>query len=165
MRARDRIYHLKCFRCIVCERQLGSGEEFALTPDDNLCCRADLDVIAAVTSSRCTSGKLPADETGSTDDDVIASIDTNVSGKSLNNNNEDELKTNFLTGKLMIKHDKRASNPKLWDIQWGCRQCYVMFVAALSYNSFYYEFLERLQLIQTNIRYIECHCFVNTKYV
>lgn len=40
MRARNRIYHTECFRCIACNRQLVSGDEFALN-EDGLYCIAD----------------------------------------------------------------------------------------------------------------------------
>ncbi|CAN7941606.1 unnamed protein product, partial [Ixodes pacificus] len=44
MRARQHIYHLDCFRCQACARQLIPGDEFALR-DDGLFCRADHDVL------------------------------------------------------------------------------------------------------------------------
>ncbi|XP_053258652.1 insulin gene enhancer protein ISL-2 isoform X1 [Podarcis raffonei] len=40
MRARDNVYHLECFRCSVCSRQLLPGDEFSLR-DHELLCRAD----------------------------------------------------------------------------------------------------------------------------
>uniref|UniRef100_A0A8D2JBS1 ISL LIM homeobox 2 n=1 Tax=Varanus komodoensis TaxID=61221 RepID=A0A8D2JBS1_VARKO len=40
MRARDHVYHLECFRCSVCGRQLLPGDEFSLR-DHELLCRAD----------------------------------------------------------------------------------------------------------------------------
>ena len=44
MRARDRIYHIDCFRCVTCERRLVSGDEFALRPSDGgLVCRDHCD--------------------------------------------------------------------------------------------------------------------------
>ncbi|XP_062926217.1 insulin gene enhancer protein isl-2a isoform X2 [Mobula hypostoma] len=44
MRARNRVYHIECFRCVACSRQLIPGDEFALR-DDELFCRADHDVV------------------------------------------------------------------------------------------------------------------------
>jgi hypothetical protein len=44
MRARSKIYHMDCFRCVACERQLVPGDEFALR-DDGLFCRDDHEVI------------------------------------------------------------------------------------------------------------------------
>uniref|UniRef100_W5NBU8 ISL LIM homeobox 2a n=2 Tax=Lepisosteus oculatus TaxID=7918 RepID=W5NBU8_LEPOC len=40
MRARDTVYHIECFRCSVCSRQLLPGDEFSLR-DEELLCRAD----------------------------------------------------------------------------------------------------------------------------
>ncbi len=40
MRAKNKIFHLDCFRCVACEKQLVPGDEFALR-DDGLFCRED----------------------------------------------------------------------------------------------------------------------------
>ena len=40
MRAKNKIFHLECFRCVACEKQLVPGDEFALR-DDGLFCRED----------------------------------------------------------------------------------------------------------------------------
>lgn len=40
MRAKNNIYHMDCFSCVSCGRQLVPGDEFALR-DDGLLCRAD----------------------------------------------------------------------------------------------------------------------------
>ncbi|XP_030046220.1 insulin gene enhancer protein ISL-2 isoform X2 [Microcaecilia unicolor] len=40
MRARENVYHIECFRCSVCTRQLLPGDEFSLR-DHELLCRAD----------------------------------------------------------------------------------------------------------------------------
>lgn len=44
MRARNKIYHIDCFRCIACSRQLIPGDEFALR-DDGLFCKEDHQVL------------------------------------------------------------------------------------------------------------------------
>lgn len=44
MRARSKIYHIDCFRCVACSRQLIPGDEFALR-EDGLFCKADHDVV------------------------------------------------------------------------------------------------------------------------
>ncbi len=40
MRARGSVYHIECFRCSVCSRQLLPGDEFSVR-DEELFCRAD----------------------------------------------------------------------------------------------------------------------------
>ncbi|KAM9807494.1 insulin gene enhancer protein isl-2a isoform 1-T1 [Neosynchiropus ocellatus] len=61
MRARDRVFHMECFRCSVCSQNLLPGDEFSLR-DDELLCRADhcllLDRSAA--GSPLSPGGLPA---------------------------------------------------------------------------------------------------------
>uniref|UniRef100_A0A8C4S0M2 LIM homeobox transcription factor 1-alpha n=1 Tax=Erpetoichthys calabaricus TaxID=27687 RepID=A0A8C4S0M2_ERPCA len=42
MRARKSVYHLRCFSCCVCERQLQKGDEFVLK-EGQLLCRSDYD--------------------------------------------------------------------------------------------------------------------------
>ena len=37
MRARNKIFHLNCFRCVACDKQLVQGDEFALGPDGLVC--------------------------------------------------------------------------------------------------------------------------------
>ncbi|XP_078531179.1 insulin gene enhancer protein ISL-1 isoform X1 [Lissotriton helveticus] len=44
MRARSKVYHIECFSCVACSRQLIPGDEFALR-EDGLFCRADHDVV------------------------------------------------------------------------------------------------------------------------
>nr|XP_046201419.1 insulin gene enhancer protein isl-1-like isoform X2 [Oncorhynchus gorbuscha] len=50
MRARSKVYHIECFRCVACSRQLIPGDEFALR-EDGLFCRADHDVVERATMS------------------------------------------------------------------------------------------------------------------
>lgn len=40
MRVKNKIYHMECFRCVACSKQLLRGEEFALR-DDGIFCKAD----------------------------------------------------------------------------------------------------------------------------
>ena len=41
MRAKNKIFHLECFRCVACQKQLIPGEEFALQNDGTLFCKED----------------------------------------------------------------------------------------------------------------------------
>eukprot|EP00079_Xenopus_tropicalis_P029572 XP_012825070.1 PREDICTED: LIM/homeobox protein Lhx3 isoform X2 [Xenopus tropicalis] len=40
-RAQEFVYHLHCFACIVCKRQLATGDEFYLMEDSRLVCKGD----------------------------------------------------------------------------------------------------------------------------
>ncbi|XP_076325653.1 insulin gene enhancer protein ISL-1-like isoform X2 [Tachypleus tridentatus] len=44
MRAKKKVYHVECFQCMACSRQLVPGDEFALR-DDGLFCKADHEVL------------------------------------------------------------------------------------------------------------------------
>lgn len=45
MRAKTKIYHIECFRCSACHRQLVPGDEFALRDGGSLYCKDDHDVM------------------------------------------------------------------------------------------------------------------------
>ncbi|KAG8338172.1 Insulin protein enhancer protein isl-1 [Homalodisca vitripennis] len=49
MRAKTKIYHIECFRCSACERQLIPGDEFALR-EDGLFCKEDHEVLEKATN-------------------------------------------------------------------------------------------------------------------
>lgn len=40
-RAQDNVYHLQCFCCFICSRQLSTGDEFYLMDDKKLVCKSD----------------------------------------------------------------------------------------------------------------------------
>ncbi|XP_022673148.1 LIM/homeobox protein Lhx3-like isoform X2 [Varroa jacobsoni] len=46
-RAQDNVYHLNCFACILCKRQLNTGDEFYLMEDNKLVCKADYEAAKA----------------------------------------------------------------------------------------------------------------------
>ncbi|TWW67350.1 insulin gene enhancer protein isl-2b isoform X1 [Takifugu flavidus] len=50
MRARDHVYHIECFRCSVCSRQLLPGDEFSLR-EEELLCRADHSILLEKSSA------------------------------------------------------------------------------------------------------------------
>lgn len=61
MRARDSVYHVECFRCSVCSRQLLPGDEFSLQ-EHELLCRADHGLLLerSGAGSPRSPGPLPA---------------------------------------------------------------------------------------------------------
>jgi len=77
MKAKSHIFHVDCFRCVVCARQLVSGDEFAVRPDARLLCKADHE------AAYVTNNNAPVD---SCIDDVIVSC-------AGNNNNDVDTKT------------------------------------------------------------------------
>ncbi|PIO26543.1 hypothetical protein AB205_0074150 [Aquarana catesbeiana] len=68
MRAQKSVYHLSCFCCCVCERQLQKGDEFVLK-DGQLLCKSDYererDLLSLVSPAASDSGKSEDDEDGS----------------------------------------------------------------------------------------------------
>ena len=46
-RAQDNVYHLQCFSCFICSRQLSTGDEFYLMDDKKLVCKADYEAAKA----------------------------------------------------------------------------------------------------------------------
>lgn len=41
MRAKSKVFHLECFKCNACDRQLQPGDEFALKENNVLFCKDD----------------------------------------------------------------------------------------------------------------------------
>lgn len=46
-RAQDNVYHLQCFACAICARQLNTGDEFYLMEDKKLVCKPDYETAKA----------------------------------------------------------------------------------------------------------------------
>lgn len=46
-RAQDNVYHLQCFACSICARQLNTGDEFYLMEDRKLVCKSDYETAKA----------------------------------------------------------------------------------------------------------------------
>ncbi|KAG5675860.1 hypothetical protein PVAND_005728 [Polypedilum vanderplanki] len=46
-RAQDNVYHLQCFSCALCSRQLNTGDEFYLMEDKKLVCKPDYEAAKA----------------------------------------------------------------------------------------------------------------------
>ncbi|XP_065080539.1 LIM/homeobox protein Lhx3 isoform X2 [Ochlerotatus camptorhynchus] len=46
-RAQDNVYHLQCFMCSMCSRQLNTGDEFYLVDDGKLICKPDYEAAKA----------------------------------------------------------------------------------------------------------------------
>uniref|UniRef100_A0AAV2ISJ6 Uncharacterized protein n=1 Tax=Knipowitschia caucasica TaxID=637954 RepID=A0AAV2ISJ6_KNICA len=61
MRAPDRVYHLSCFCCCVCERQLCKGDQFVLK-DEQLLCKSDYEREMLNTVTPVSSDSVSEDE-------------------------------------------------------------------------------------------------------
>ncbi|KAH6938535.1 hypothetical protein HPB50_010281 [Hyalomma asiaticum] len=97
MRARQHVYHVDCFRCQACERQLMPGDEFALR-EDGLFCRADHEVLDKFASS--AHGALPANG-------------IHVAHKVGGNENTHGETSQIMSGRGDIKMNERRLEPKV----------------------------------------------------
>jgi len=115
MRARSHVYHVDCFRCVACGRQLVPGDEFALA-DDGLLCRVDHDL--AVEQLQCGGGgggggavaslkslalsppdSVTSEDVGFTTAAAAAACNNNNNN---NNNNGETTTNNSITGKVKL---------------------------------------------------------------
>ena len=48
-RALGRVYHLSCFTCLVCHRELSTGDKFYLTEQGKVLCKDDYEMNSKVT--------------------------------------------------------------------------------------------------------------------
>ena len=78
MRARNKIYHIDCFRCVACSRQLVPGDEFALR-DDGLFCKADNDIVER--SGNNNNSPLDDDNLEDSKDNIITTLSDSKSGE------------------------------------------------------------------------------------
>jgi LIM homeobox protein 3/4 len=46
-RANDNVYHLSCFMCRMCQKQLKTGDEFYLMDNGKLLCKMDFEAAKA----------------------------------------------------------------------------------------------------------------------
>ncbi|XP_035829246.1 LIM/homeobox protein Lhx3 isoform X2 [Aplysia californica] len=58
-RAQDNVYHLDCFACLMCARQLNTGDEFYLMEDRKLVCKTDYEAAKAREYEMDSSNKRP----------------------------------------------------------------------------------------------------------
>lgn len=106
MRAKDNAYHIDCFRCVACSRQLIPGDEFALR-EDGLFCKADHDVVerASIKDENSDCESSPSTKS-------VNSINNNNNNNSNNNNNNlDKTKNNILNNNI-IKSEKGITSER-----------------------------------------------------
>ncbi|XP_049538238.1 insulin gene enhancer protein isl-1 [Anopheles darlingi] len=86
MRAKTKIYHIECFRCSACARQLIPGDEFALRDGGSLYCKEDHDHLEKTSQNGLLPGVEPNNNiSANANNNNINS--TNNNNSSLNNNN------------------------------------------------------------------------------
>ena len=113
MRARENVYHIDCFRCVACSRQLIPGDEFALK-DDELFCKADHDVVERSSSTKENGNGSSAEEDSPKSSKIRKLSNSNNDD---NNNNSDIQKGGLHLAGRCQKSDVRA----LWkSFQWAC---------------------------------------------
>ncbi|XP_017860232.1 PREDICTED: insulin gene enhancer protein isl-1 [Drosophila arizonae] len=107
MRAKTKIFHIECFRCSACARQLLPGDEFALRDAGALYCKEDHDVLEKSSQSSLTSSSVESNNN-------ISSSNNNNTNLS-NNNHSSELGSMSDSGSESGSHksirDKRPSGP------------------------------------------------------
>ncbi|XP_045034714.1 LIM/homeobox protein Lhx5 [Daphnia magna] len=78
-KARDKVYHLRCFTCALCRRQLSTGEELYLLDDARFLCKEDF-------IRGKSAPELLLNSASDDDDDETLSISLSIE-KEANNNN------------------------------------------------------------------------------
>ncbi|XP_073825152.1 insulin gene enhancer protein isl-1-like isoform X2 [Musca autumnalis] len=109
MRAKKKIFHIECFRCSACARQLLPGDEFALRDGGILYCKDDHDVLEKSSQSNLTPSSLESNINNS------CSNNDNHSSLSSNNNHSSELgsmtDSDSESGSNKSMREKRPSGP------------------------------------------------------
>ncbi|XP_035775897.1 insulin gene enhancer protein isl-1-like [Anopheles albimanus] len=91
MRAKTKIYHIECFRCSACARQLIPGDEFALRDGGSLYCKEDHDHLEKTSQNGLLPGVEPNNNiSANANNNTINSTNNNNSSLS-NNNHSSEL--------------------------------------------------------------------------
>ncbi|XP_006607042.1 insulin gene enhancer protein isl-1-like, partial [Glycine max] len=107
MRAKTKIFHIECFRCSSCARQLLPGDEFALRDGGALYCKEDHDMLEKSSQSSLTSSSVESNNN-------ISSSNNNNTNLS-NNNHSSELGSMSDSGSESGSHksirEKRPSGP------------------------------------------------------
>ena len=93
MRAKNKIFHLDCFRCVACEKQLIPGDEFALRRE-GLFCKEDHQVEVHPGGGgpgSNTVSPIPPDSGRQSSIQVDMKINSSMTKDSLENNNNNTI--------------------------------------------------------------------------
>lgn len=56
-KARSKVFHLNCFTCMVCNKQLSTGEELYVIDENKFVCKEDFLSSGAIKEANLNSGK------------------------------------------------------------------------------------------------------------
>ncbi|XP_053695259.1 insulin gene enhancer protein isl-1 [Sabethes cyaneus] len=104
MRAKTKIYHIECFRCSACTRQLNPGDEFALRDGGSLYCKEDHDILEKSTHNSLVQGVEPNNNISSNTNQNSSSNNNN------NNNNNTSLSNNNHSSELGSMSDSGSES-------------------------------------------------------
>ncbi|KAJ8414057.1 hypothetical protein AAFF_G00066550 [Aldrovandia affinis] len=95
-KARNKVFHLNCFTCMVCNRQLSTGEELYIIDENKFVCKEDylntsvIKEVSLNSVSSCTDRSLSPDLQDPTQDDTKETDNSTSSDKETNNNENEE---------------------------------------------------------------------------
>ncbi|KAK2872530.1 hypothetical protein Q8A67_022427 [Cirrhinus molitorella] len=95
-RARSKVFHLNCFTCMVCNKQLSTGEELYVIDENKFVCKEDYMSASAIKEvnlnsvSSCTDRSLSPDLPDPIQDDTKETDNSTSSDKDTNNNENEE---------------------------------------------------------------------------
>lgn len=99
MRAKSKIYHIDCFRCCTCLRQLVPGDEFALRDGGALYCKEDHDVM-----EKGTAATGPPHSTIPAGNAAAAAESNNNTSLSNNNHSNASTELGCMSGMYLFSH-------------------------------------------------------------
>ncbi|KAK3599099.1 hypothetical protein CHS0354_024436 [Potamilus streckersoni] len=119
-RARNKVFHLKCFTCLICQKQLSTGEELYILDENKFICKEDY-VNNKIPAS---DGEDEADFDVPIDNQTNVSEDFNLEGENsdnkdtktiltnIPNNNEVNIRNNnVIINKSDVSNTSSASSP------------------------------------------------------
>ncbi|MGH0155137.1 UNVERIFIED_CONTAM: hypothetical protein FKN15_028546 [Acipenser sinensis] len=95
-KARNKVFHLNCFTCMVCNKQLSTGEELYIIDENKFVCKEDYVNTCAIKEvnlnsvSSCTDRSLSPDLQDPTNEDTKETDNSTSSDKETNNNENEE---------------------------------------------------------------------------
>ncbi|CDQ76640.1 unnamed protein product [Oncorhynchus mykiss] len=95
-KARSKVFHLNCFTCMVCNKQLSTGEELYVIDENKFVCKEDYLSSGAIKEvnlnsvSSCTDRSLSPDLQDPMQDDTKETDNSTCSDKDTNNNENEE---------------------------------------------------------------------------